>query len=254
MILRALMLLVLINACTLSAWAAPNPGRDHQDRGQVSVHVEGDMLRLRLPSGLPAQHPMVEMLPRSSQAWLDQMLDTTRNGAAFKDPQAFVEWLDAITEPQFMTALATASISPDKYHRALSALVRPETARNWAEFTNPLLYLRWMLTGTQPDFYNAIIERLAEPGKAKRWAQFGIQPDATLSMRKAGQPEQIQKSLAASGPEMLEPMATLASPGTYLAWLANFADAAIHPRDPRAEWRQLPALSATDKAAPRYRY
>lgn len=236
------------------AHAASTQGHDSQGRSQASVHVEGDMLRLRLPPGLATPHPMVEMLPRSSQAWLDQMLDTSRNGAAFKDPQAFVEWLDAITEPQFMTALATASISPDKYHRALSSLVRPETARNWAEFTNPLLYLRWLLTGTHPDFYNAIIERLADPGKAKRWAQYGNQPDATVSMRKAGQPEQILKSLAATGPEMLEPMAKLANPGTYLAWLANFADVATHPRDPGTEWRQLPALQAADKAAPRYRY
>lgn len=151
------------------------------------------MLRLHLPASVVALQPSRKALPRSSQEWLDQMLDSSRNGAAFKDPQAFVEWLDAITEPQFMTALATATIDPKTYPRALSTLIRPETARNWAEFTNPLLYLRWMVTGTNPDFYNAIIERLADPEKAKRWAQYGAGTNQTAPLFKTGVADYLGK-------------------------------------------------------------
>lgn len=170
---------------------AETPARaSEKARAPATVRVDGDMLRLHLPASIASLQPSRKDLPRSSQEWLDQMLDSTRNGAAFKDPQAFVEWLDAITEPQFMTALATATIDPKTYPRALSTLIRPETARNWAEFTNPLLYLRWMVTGTNPDFYNAIIERLADPEKAKRWAQYGTggNPDAPLFKTGATEP------------------------------------------------------------------
>jgi hypothetical protein len=188
----------LLAGITVTPVQAETPGRAaDKARPAGNIRIEGEMLRLHLPASTAAMQPSRLALPRSSQEWLDQMLDSSRNGAAFKDPEAFVEWLDAITEPQFMTALATATIDPKTYPRALSSLIRPETARNWAEFTNPLLYLRWMITGANPDFYNAIIERLADPEKAKRWAQYTTSTHPLATPFKSGSTDYSGKPHAA---------------------------------------------------------
>jgi hypothetical protein len=211
------------------------------------VRVEGDMLRLRLPKTASASQPPYKGLPSSSREWLEQMLDSSRHGVAFKDPQAFIEWLDAITEPQFMTALATASIDPNVYSHVLSAMIRPETARNWAEFTNPLLYLRWMVTGANPDFYNAIIERFSDPGKLSRWARYGgpsISAPPTLNVA-------ADSATGSANPALDKSIAMFANPRSYLDWAGGFAEAAAHPKTDLPAWKRLPMAA---RANPIYRY
>jgi len=158
-----------LSAGTVHADSSPPAGNHAAQPGVPAIVVEGDMLRLRLPThqATPGSQP------RNGRECLESMLDAPPVGSAFRSPQEFVEWLDAITEPQFMTALATASVDAGTYRRALSGLVRPETARNWAEFTQPLLYMRWLMTGTRPAFYNAIVERLSDPQKTLRWVDYG---------------------------------------------------------------------------------
>ncbi len=246
---------VLCLGCKIGpAHAEPAKNMNGLDSAQASVRIEGNMLRLHLPANATPHHPSPKSLPRSSQEWLDQMLDSSRHGTAFKDPQAFVEWLDAITEPQFMTALATASIDPKTYPRALNTLIRPETARNWAEFTNPLLYLRWMMTGSNPDFYNAIIERLADPGKTKRWAQYSTTSGPVAPLLKAGTPDLLHKSLVTAAPETIAPMAKMANPGTLITWVGGFVDGVAHPARFQTNWQRLPAGQPPAISAPTYRY
>lgn len=110
-----------------------------------------------------------EEVPQTPQDWLKRMMDPSRNGLALKHPQLFVEWLDAITEPQFMTALATVALSPEAYAQSLSKLMDPATARNWSEFVDPYLYMQWILAGLDPRFYQSIAHRLGAPDKLRRW-------------------------------------------------------------------------------------
>lgn len=239
---RYTVLLVVLCIMPLAGFASAETRKPHAENeprptdGQLQI--DGDMLRLRMPRGMQSTQPARKTLPRSSQEWLAQMLDSSRHGVAFKDPQAFVEWLDAITEPQFMTALATASADPNTYTSTLNTMIRPETARNWAEFTNPLLYLRWMLTGSNPDFYNAIVERLVDPGKAARWARFGDTARSTSPAFKV------------SSPETMIPWAKMANPQTYVSWLNEFALGATSPDTPLPAWSRLPKPPTT----PIYRY
>lgn len=160
---------------SLSAIGIPLPvaAADNKDDLAPRITSEGEMMRLRLPERSSAWSSNRPDLPHTSRDWLDRMLDSTRHGIAFKDPQAFVEWLDAMTEPQFMTALAAATIDSNTYQKSLQNFMRPETARNWAEFSDPVLYMRWMVTGSNPTFYKAIIERLTNPEKIARWIHFG---------------------------------------------------------------------------------
>lgn len=163
-------------------------------------------------------------LPASPQAWLAQMLDARRNGAAFKDPAVFVEWLDAVTEPRFMTAMAAAALDPATYPKALADAVDPASVRNWAAFTDPRLYLRWLFASSQPSFQQAIASRLGDPAKLRRWVGGGLQAVGAAGYANA--------------------------PQVWLGAMTRGAGTQAGGRD----WLTLPDAAAAGPDAPRQRY
>lgn len=142
---------------------------------QVVVRADGriverlttpDLIRSITANGGVAQPAGV---PASPEAWLARMLDPTKNGLAAKHPEFFQEWLDAVTEPRFMTALATVAVAPGTYANTLGKMADPGTARNWAEFADPQIYFRWMAAGADPGFYQGVFNRMADGEKWRRW-------------------------------------------------------------------------------------
>jgi hypothetical protein len=145
---------------------------------QVVVLSDGNVVdRLSLTSSAkPAAStsaPRYDALPISPEAWLARMMDSTKNGLAAKNPELFAEWLDAVTEPRFMTALASVAMTPDTYSNAPGKMLDPATVRNWAAFADPQIGLRWMAAGLNPGFYQAVFNRMTDSGKLRRW---GISP------------------------------------------------------------------------------
>jgi hypothetical protein len=140
------------------------------------------LLLLTATASIAADTAPDKTLPATPEAWLAQMLDGKKNGAAFKDPQAFAEWLDAVTEPRFMTALAAVAVDPATYPKAMADAIDPAAARNWSEFTDPQLYLRWMLASASPSFQQAIIGKVTDPAKMKRWLEVFGRPDGYAPM------------------------------------------------------------------------
>jgi hypothetical protein len=69
------------------------------------------------------------------------------------------QWLDAVTEPRFMTALAAVAMEPGMDARAISGNVDPTSVRNWAEFVDPNLYMRWQAAQLEARFGLAILNR-----------------------------------------------------------------------------------------------
>lgn len=120
-------------------------------------------------SGIAAQHGSI---PDTPEAWLARMIDPTQNGLAMKQPEMFAAWLDAVTEPRFMTALASIAVMPETYSHSISKMADPGTAKNWAEFADPRLYLRWMAAGVDPRFYQGIYDRMTHDGKIHRWGVY----------------------------------------------------------------------------------
>lgn len=122
------------------------------------------MLRLALPNKTSATkpghsaatlpHTLAESDPPPPQSKLDQ-------------------WLDAVTEPRVMSALAAIAVEPSAETKGLMQNVDPTKVRNWTEFVDPELYLRWMAGGPAPRFGQAIHNRtpMAQPG----WLAFPIQ-------------------------------------------------------------------------------
>jgi len=144
---------------------------------QAVIQPDGSVVdRLKLPHSAKltaAQNRYGhDVLPDSPEAWLARMLDPTRHGLVLKHPELFAEWLDAVTEPRFMTALASVALTPETYTNTLGKIVDPAAARNWAEFADPQIYMRWMATGLDPNFYQAVFNRMTEAGKLKRWGLY----------------------------------------------------------------------------------
>jgi hypothetical protein len=120
-------------------------------------------------NGIVAQH---ESVPDTPEAWLARMIDPTKNGLAIKQPELFAAWLDAVTEPRFMTALASIAVMPETYSHSIGKMADPGTAKNWAEFADPRLYMRWMAAGIDPRFYQGIFDRMTHDGKMHRWGAY----------------------------------------------------------------------------------
>lgn len=120
-----------------------------------------------LPGSLKDDH-----VPATPEEWLSRMLDPTRNGLILKQPKRFAEWLDAVTEPRFMTALATVALDPNSYPKTFNRLLDPATARNWAGIVDPEVFLRWMAAGMDPALYQAVFQHMFDPKKYLRWATY----------------------------------------------------------------------------------
>lgn len=179
------------------------------------------------------------------EAWL-KMLDGKQNAAVFKDPAAFAEWLDAITEPRCMTALAATAVDPGTYPRVLADAVDPTAARNWSEFTDPQLYLRWMLAGASPSFQQAIVRSMSDSAKMRRWVEAASRPEVYAAML-AGFGKAPGAWLQA--PQTALPqMARQMQPATPMAWFGAMAEGMGGQ-----EWLKLPAEKAT-AGVRRYRY
>jgi hypothetical protein len=150
---------------------------------QVVIRADGSVIeRLALPNyaSVASQKNASKqtILPTSPEEWLARMIDPTKNGLAAKNPELFAEWLDAVTEPRFMTALATVALTPDTYSKTFGKMVDPATVRNWAEFADPRIGLRWMIAGLDPHFYQAIFNRMTDSSKLRRWGLSAVGHDA----------------------------------------------------------------------------
>jgi len=171
----------------------------HKLEIQAITRADGSIIdRITLPKSLtksaakstraasnPAA-PRQQDLPDSTEAWLARMMDPTQNGLAGKNPEAFAQWLDAVTEPRFMTALAAVALKPETYAGSLGKMVDPATVRNWAEFADPQIYLQWMAAGLNPNFYRAIFNQMTESGKLQRWGLYSEGLQQTTHPTKIG--------------------------------------------------------------------
>jgi hypothetical protein len=116
------------------------------------------VVRLALPkranAKAPAKSPRVAALP-------DQETSASRaNGGTGNNPQILKEWLDAVTEPRFMTALASVAMEPGVTAKSMNKSLDPALVHNWAEFVDPNLYMRWMASGVDSTLNQAILKQL----------------------------------------------------------------------------------------------
>lgn len=93
-------------------------------------------------------------------------------GVLAKNSQIMNRWLDAVTEPRFMTALAAVAMEPGAEPKVLNHGIDPAKVRNWAEFVDPDLYLRWKAGMIDPRFNRAILQDMPERQAMPFWIAF----------------------------------------------------------------------------------
>lgn len=134
--------------------------------------------------------------------------------------EAFAAWLDVVTEPRFMTALASVALQPGGHPKRLAKAIDPAAVRNWAEFTDPLLCLRRVLAGSDPALQRAIMGNVTDPDKMPRWLEAGTRAVFPVNW--------------------------------FNAMAVGLGK--VESADETAAWKRLPANDAAGPAGLRYRY
>lgn len=97
-----------------------------------------------------------------------------KDSSLARQAQLMDQWLDAVTEPRIMTALATVAVEPGVDARDLHSSLDPANVRNWAEFIDPDLFLRWQSSNLSPRFNMAIHNRTQDAWMLPRGIVFPI--------------------------------------------------------------------------------
>ncbi|MEW5788766.1 MAG: hypothetical protein AB1899_13020 [Pseudomonadota bacterium] len=142
-------LLLLLSSLCLP-WAAQGAGGQSAPKGKTGKPV---VKTIKQKDGSVVKRLDLGLAPR-----------TTLSDAPRDEQQLVDKWLDAVTEPRIMTALATVAMEPGKDTRDISLGVDPTRVRNWAEFVDPNLYLRWQAALLDTRFNPAIHNRPESQG------------------------------------------------------------------------------------------
>jgi hypothetical protein len=176
---QALILALLLFGVSLGAQSATGYGRAQVKASKPTklavkkVRQKDGSIVVRLDMRVTALANKVKGA-QVSQATPEGHQAPTPDAALAKNSQLMDQWLDAVTEPRFMTALATVAMSPNAESREINKAVDPANVRNWAEFVDPDLYLRWKLSGLDPRFNQAIHNRTQDPRVMPRGIVFPI--------------------------------------------------------------------------------
>ncbi|MFN3594499.1 MAG: OmpA family protein [Thiobacillaceae bacterium] len=185
-------------------------------------------------------------VPQTPEAWLARMTDFTQNLSAFRDPRVFMPWLNTVTEPNFYTAALIGMQDPVGWLNMLNSMLNPNAYRNWAQFADPAITMRWIAAGVDPAFYTALTTILTDPGKAMRWALWPADPKlwgAFLNLLNPGL--YLKWTLAPLDPRALTLMTNAVNPVTYLGWMGAVMD----PRTYGPTWANLLTYQAASPAA-----
>jgi len=130
------------------------------------------------PATQPAMQGTIGMAPeatvppaqRNADQWVAQMADFTKNSQAFKDPAVFVYWMNAMTDPAMVAAMADAGLEPGNWLHMMTTMLQPAAMTNYAQFAiDPTIYARWAAAMFDPMWYTKMITNMTNPSKIMGW-------------------------------------------------------------------------------------
>lgn len=162
---KATALIVLMMVFSLNAQAEVTPAGASRKAGKAATPVtklvkqkDGSVVvRLAMPTK-PVQSRNAKTTSHVA-TMQGATVPTIGGGTSERAVPDIKEWLDAVTEPKFMTALATVAMEPGVTARAMNKPIDPALVRNWAEFIDPNLYMRWMAAGVDSRYNQAILKQ-----------------------------------------------------------------------------------------------
>ncbi len=184
--------------------------------GSASVAIGAD-------APAPAQPP----LPQTSEAWVQNMTDFSRNGIAFKDPRAFLAWSNAVTEPGFYPVLVQGMTNPTMPLNMLNSSVSPAAMRNVASFADPAIAARWMGAAIDPRFYTQMATQFVDPAKMMRWVMMPMDPRVAQVAGQMMNPAQaMQWAMVPTDPRLMNAAGNMINPALY----TGMAGVAMNPQ------------------------
>lgn len=116
-------------------------------------------LMVKQADGSVVERLVLANLPAKILRWISPAYVGMASPPVSGPAQRLEAWLDAVTEPKAMTALAAIPGPPRNEGQTLPELVDPAKVRNWAEFVDPALALRWMALTEMNGFSEAMLQR-----------------------------------------------------------------------------------------------
>lgn len=174
--------------------------------------------------------------PQTPEQWLARMTDFSRNMSAFRDPKVFVPWSNAVTEPGFYVAMAKGMSDPGGWLNMLNSMANPDMVRNYVQFLDPSVTIRWISASADPAFATALLTQLSDPGKMMRWGMMPLDPklwDLTLSMFNPN--TYIRWPMAMLDPRAWNLMGNVANPALYTGMAGALVNAQPG-KDPLSNW------------------
>jgi hypothetical protein len=164
-------------------------------------------------------------VPKTVQAWADRCTDFTINSWGFKDPKNFVKWVEMFSEPAIWLEFAKRAEHPKSWVRVANTLVDPRTAKNYLEWTDPEIYLKWAVSFMNPEFYYSLMLPFLDPTKYVRWATVPLDPRFQDLVVNAINPETLMSWLSAPiDPDNWTPLIKALDPENMLRWAQVLTD------------------------------
>jgi outer membrane protein OmpA-like peptidoglycan-associated protein len=126
-------------------------------------------------TGLAAA-PDVSPDKRSAEQWVGRMTDFTKNGTAFRDPEAFIAWTNAMSSPSMVPAMAGRMVEPGNMLYSMTTLMQPATMSNMMQYMDPAMAMRWSGAMMNPMFYTRMMTNMANPAKMMGWMALPMDP------------------------------------------------------------------------------
>ncbi|HNQ04519.1 MAG TPA: OmpA family protein [Thiobacillaceae bacterium] len=159
-------------------------------------------------------------IPTTPEGWVMRMTDFTRNMSAFKDPKTFVSWFNNVTEPGFYVAAMHGMMDPGGWLNMMNSMAHPDAVRNYLQFADPNIYLRWSAASLDPNFYTALLTQLTDPGKLMRWVMLPLDPKLwNVFLNTLNPNTYIRWGMAPLDPRAWNLAGTLANPALYTGML-----------------------------------
>jgi len=186
--------------------------------------------------------------PTTSEGWAQKMMDPTQNAAAFKDPQAFLAWSNAMANPATSAVLAKQAMDANTYLRMMSGMMNPAAMQNYMQFTDPSVAMKWMGAGMDPRFMTNMMGMGLNPAMYTNWMGAPMNPQMWAPAMQMLNPSMYTSMMTAPlSPAAMNTMMQPINPQMYMNWMG----AGMNPQtygtwgqmlDPATMMKLMPAM------------
>jgi hypothetical protein len=170
--------------------------------------------------------PAATATPASPEAWVAKMTDPTQNASAFKDPQKFIPWLVAVTDPSTAMAMGNAMMNPNTSLKMMTGFMSPAAFQNYMQFMDPAVSMKWMGAAMDPNFYTAAMTTMANPSTMMKIMMMPMDPRMmNMGMQMMNPSLYTNWMMAPMSPQAMNAMMAPMNPGMYTNWMG----AAMNP-------------------------